>query len=132
MNQSEHILLFDGDCALCNGLVKFIIRRDKKQLYSFVALRSPTGIKILNEYFINPEKTDSVVLITEEKFFIKSEAIFRITNNIGGGWRLFNVFRILPLPFLNFCYDAVAQMRYRIFGKTTSCMLPPFDIWKKL
>jgi predicted DCC family thiol-disulfide oxidoreductase YuxK len=132
MKQPELVLLFDGECTLCNGLIKFIIRHDKKKLFNFASLQSPAGKKLLNKFPTGMEKNDSVVLISDGKSYIKSEAIFRIADYIGGGWRMMKVFRILPASFLNFCYDAIAQMRYRIFGKQNSCMLPSQDILKKI
>lgn len=131
MNETETIVLFDGECALCSGLVQFIIRHDKKNQFRFAPLQSPVGKKLLEMYPLKSPDTDSVVLISRGKSFIKSEAIFRITDILGGGWQIFKIFKILPRIFSDFLYDINAKLRYRIFGKKNSCMMPSQDILKK-
>ncbi|HRP80741.1 MAG TPA: DCC1-like thiol-disulfide oxidoreductase family protein, partial [Flavobacteriales bacterium] len=37
---AEHLLLFDGVCNLCNGLVQFIARRDRRNRFRFIPLQS--------------------------------------------------------------------------------------------
>jgi predicted DCC family thiol-disulfide oxidoreductase YuxK len=34
-------------------------------------------------------------------------------------------FSVLPAPLLDFLYDRVAKNRYRVFGRSDACMLPP-------
>jgi DCC1-like thiol-disulfide oxidoreductase len=42
-NSNENILLFDGVCNLCNGMVRFIIKRDTVGKFRFASLQSETG-----------------------------------------------------------------------------------------
>ena len=46
----QSIILFDGVCNLCNSAVQFIIKRDKKNYFSFASLQSAQGQKILSQY----------------------------------------------------------------------------------
>jgi predicted DCC family thiol-disulfide oxidoreductase YuxK len=46
-HSDKSILLFDGVCNLCNGIVNFVIAQDKKQLFYFASLQSEFGQKIL-------------------------------------------------------------------------------------
>ena len=50
-----NIILFDGVCNLCNGVVSFIIKRDKKALFRFAALQSGTGQLLLKRYGVENE-----------------------------------------------------------------------------
>jgi len=131
MDMNDHILLFDGECNLCNGLVQFVIRNDHSHKFRFAALQSPVGQKLLKKSTLILEKLDSVVYVNGEDYFVKSKAIFKIINDIGGAWKLLNIINILPDNFLDFCYDRIAKSRYRIFGKRNSCLVPTPELTGK-
>lgn len=118
------IILFDGVCNLCNGIVQFIIRRDPKGKFIFASLQSETGLKLLEKFGLPSDEFDSIVLIRGEQFFIKSDAGILVLKELGGLWQLLYAFRFLPLSFRNFIYDLIARSRYRMFGKSDSCMIP--------
>lgn len=44
MDYKNPVLLFDGVCNLCNGVVKFTINRDKKARIKFAALQSDADL----------------------------------------------------------------------------------------
>ena len=47
MDITHPILLFDGVCNLCNGAVRFVIKRDTKGTFMFAPLQSETGQALL-------------------------------------------------------------------------------------
>ena len=47
MSSQKHIILFDGECSFCNFWVKFVVKRDKKDLFRFASLQSDVGKKLL-------------------------------------------------------------------------------------
>lgn len=76
---------------------------------------------------------DSVVVIEtdadgNEHAFSHSTAALHICRYLGGFWRLFLVFYILPRPLRDACYDLFARYRYRLFGKRESCMVPAPEV----
>jgi predicted DCC family thiol-disulfide oxidoreductase YuxK len=118
------ILLFDGYCNFCNSTVNFILKHDHRDRFRFAALQSDTGKKLLLQHGIHPEKTDSVILIRDGKYYLRSAASLRIAMNLGPGWKLLGVFYIIP-PFLrNAVYNLIARNRYKWFGKRESCRMP--------
>ncbi|WP_031428674.1 DCC1-like thiol-disulfide oxidoreductase family protein [Leeuwenhoekiella sp. MAR_2009_132] len=123
-NPDKKIVLFDGVCNLCNSAITFIIKRDTKDMFRFAPLTSDLGIKLLNKFDIDPEKTDSLILITEEKAFIKSSAALHIARDLSGGWPVLSIFLLLPKFIRNGVYDFIAKNRYNWFGKKESCMIP--------
>lgn len=126
----ETIILFDGICNLCNSSVQFIIKRDPKGHFKFASLQSETGQFLLNQYGISKE-IDSIIVIENEKVYIKSSAALRICSRLNGIWRYLSILRVLP-PFIrNFVYDMVAKNRYKWFGKKESCMLPTSEMKKR-
>jgi len=122
------IILFDGVCNLCNHLVIFIIQRDPNARFRFAALQSTEGHQLLKETKLLPANANSIVYIRNGKYLFRSSAILHILLDLGGVWKLFYTFIILP-PFIrNFVYMIIARSRYKIFGKRDFCMVPADDM----
>ncbi|RXG27809.1 thiol-disulfide oxidoreductase DCC family protein [Leeuwenhoekiella palythoae] len=118
------IILFDGVCNLCNGAINFIIKHDPKGIFKFASLQEETGQKLLAQHNIDPQETDSIVLIDDDKVSVKSSAALRIAKNLNQGYPLLFGFMIIPTFIRNGVYDFIAANRYKWFGKKESCMLP--------
>ncbi|WP_047153429.1 thiol-disulfide oxidoreductase DCC family protein [Aneurinibacillus tyrosinisolvens] len=117
------IILFDGICNFCNQSVQFIIKKDPKGYYKFASLQSDIGQKLLEKYKI-PHDIDSIILIDNEEYYVKSSAALHICRNLEGIWKLFYLLVIIPRPIRDFFYEIIAKNRYKWFGKRESCMLP--------
>jgi predicted DCC family thiol-disulfide oxidoreductase YuxK len=126
----ESIILFDGVCNLCNSGVQFIIKRDSKCHFKFASLQSETGQMLLRKYGIS-NKIDSIIVIENEKVYIKSSAALQISKYLDGCWKYLIIFKVLPSSFRNFLYDILAKNRYRWFGKKDTCMLPTLEMKKR-
>jgi len=115
------IVLFDGECRLCDASVNWIIAHDRAKKFRFAAAQSQTGIQ-LRERFRIPE-LDSVILVDDEKIFTRSSAALRVARTLGLPWSLFFVLILAP-PFLrDALYDTIASHRYRWFGKMPACAI---------
>ena len=123
--KNKHIILFDGVCNFCNDSVRFIMKRDKKDLYRYASLQSELGQKLTQERDINTDKVDSIILIQpSEAYYIKSDAALEIAKNMSGLYPVLSVFLFLPRGFRDFFYDLVAKNRYKWFGKKEACPMP--------
>lgn len=132
MTSRKHkIILFDGVCNLCNSSVNFVIQRDKNDLFRFGALQEEPGKSIIKKYAIDPSKTDSIILISNNKAYTKSTAALKIARHLGGGYPLLYVFMIIPRFIRNWVYDYVAKNRYKWYGKKDSCMIPTPELKSK-
>lgn len=120
----DNIVFFDGVCNLCNGLVIFIIKHDHKRRIRFAPLQSDIAGKLLSE--TNPEllNIDSVIYITGSKNFTGSDAILHMLRDMGGGWKIFYAFKVIPRFIRDYIYNVIAANRYGMFGKRDSCMIP--------
>ncbi|WCK57192.1 thiol-disulfide oxidoreductase DCC family protein (plasmid) [Aneurinibacillus sp. Ricciae_BoGa-3] len=117
------VVLFDGLCNFCDKSVQFIIERDPNAYFHFASLQSDVGKEYLIAHGIKTE-VNSLVLIENEKAYIKSSAALRISCNLAGFWRLFSVLLIIPRPNRDFFYDWFAKNRYKWFGKREHCVIP--------
>jgi predicted DCC family thiol-disulfide oxidoreductase YuxK len=125
MPADSSIVLFDGVCNLCHGLVQFILARDPQARFRFASLQSDTGRRLMPAGVNpDPDNPDSVVLIENGRTYTHSEAILRILGRLGGGWRLLTVGYLLPRPLRDAAYRFVARHRYRWFGRQNECWLP--------
>ena len=131
MNDNKNILLFDGECNLCNNLVIFIIKKDSAAKFKFAPLQSTIGKSLLKNFPDPLEKSDSVVFINGGIYYFKSTAILEIFKTLGRYWNLFYVFILIPKFFRDACYDLVAKSRYKVFGKRETCMVPTPEINKR-
>jgi len=123
-NNQKHILLFDGVCNLCNGIVQFTIKRDPKGKFKFASLQSESGQSLLNQLGLPTNDFDSFVFINGDKYFLKSSAGLHVLKELGGVWKVFYIFIIIPRPLRDFVYSIIAKTRYKIFGKRETCMIP--------
>lgn len=126
----DKIILFDGECNFCDHSVQFIIKREKGAIYTFAALQSEAGQKLLKKYRV-PPTIDSLVLLDGNRFFLKSSAALRICKNLKGGWPLLSNLLLVPRPLRDYIYDIAAKNRYKWFGKKDSCMVPPPEMKKR-
>ena len=120
----SHIILFDGVCNLCIGVVNFIIKRDSEKKFRFAALQSESGHMLLKKYGIFSTDIYTLIYISGEKYLDKSSAALQILKDLGGVWRFFYVFIYIPAPIRDFIYLQITKIRYRIFGKRSSCIVP--------
>ncbi len=128
-SQQETVLLFDGVCNLCNGVVQFIIPRDRSESIHFASLQSPIAKQLLAQYHYPADQINSIVLIENGRLYTKSTAALRIARKLRGAWPIFYVFNVLPTPLRDALYDVVARNRYKWFGKQETCKLPRPE-WK--
>jgi predicted DCC family thiol-disulfide oxidoreductase YuxK len=127
---SQPVLFFDGVCNLCNGMVQFVIRHDKKEIIRFAPLqgKAAAGIvpEVIKKYGYLP---DSLILKVGPAYAIKSSAALQVLKILGGWWKfLYWLGMIFPAFLRNGVYRVIAQNRYKWFGKKQSCMIPTPDL----
>jgi len=122
------ILLFDGVCNLCNGVVQFIIRHDRKKKIKFAPLQSESGQQLLKKFSLPLNDFDSFVFIHENNYWTKSSAGLKVLNELGAGWKIFYPLIFIPKFIRDFFYSIVAKTRYKIFGRKKVCMIPTPEI----
>jgi len=116
------VVLYDGVCKTCQWTVKFIIPRDPDGQFRFANQQSEEW---LLKYGVERYAGDSVILIEGERAFVRSTAMLRIASRLRGPVRLLTWLRFIPAPLRDWAYEAFSRNRYRIFGRTQECLIPP-------
>ena len=127
IEKNEFVVYYDGICGLCDFFVNLIVKIDSKGILKFSSLQGPSGQKLLNDLKFNTEELDTVLFRTNDQVYTKSTAVFKIIKSIGGIWRVFLVFELLPTSFNDFIYKKIAINRYKIFGKLDQCDISKFN-----
>lgn len=123
----EHpIILFDGVCNLCNTFVQFVIERDPDGTFRFASLQSDIAEVLLSDICI--DRLDSLVLVTEDAYYTKSDAAIEIVTRFGGVYRSLVLSKLLPRPVRDRVYEYVATHRYDWFDKRDRCLMPSSDV----
>jgi predicted DCC family thiol-disulfide oxidoreductase YuxK len=129
MKTSKQIILFDGDCNFCSFWVKYVIERDKKDLFRFASLQSEKGNELLKKHHLK-EDLETVVLIQNNSAKTKSSAALQIFKGLGGFYQLIIIFIVVPKFIRNAVYSLVAKYRKRLM-KNQSCIIPSADVKNK-
>ena len=121
------IVVFDAQCLLCDGGVQFILRHDRQRRFRFAAIQGATGQALLARHGLQVDGLQTVLLVDGERAWQDSAALLRVMHALGWPWRLAWLAWLIPAPLRNAAYRLVARNRYRLFGRTDTCILPPAD-----
>ncbi|KAG7346644.1 DUF393 domain containing protein [Nitzschia inconspicua] len=123
------VILFDGVCNMCNSAVNLALDWDPKGKLRFSALQSKVGRSLLEANGRNADDISSIVLVTKDGAFVKSDAVLKITEELTPApllplkpaavlsrW-------VIPKFLRDIVYDNVADNRYSIMGKRDECRL---------
>ncbi|RDZ29584.1 thiol-disulfide oxidoreductase DCC family protein [Lysobacter silvisoli] len=118
------VIVFDGICVLCNGWVRFLLRRDRTGRYRYAAMQGAHGRSLLAAHGLDPDDPVSFLLVDGDRAWTDTEAIARVLSGLGGVWRLARALAWLPRALRDPLYRWVARNRYRWFGRHQQCLLP--------
>jgi predicted DCC family thiol-disulfide oxidoreductase YuxK len=130
LNTQHPVLLYDGVCGLCNWLVQFILRRDRGGVFRFASLQSDLAARILVRHGRDARDLDTVYVVVNyeapgEALYARSDAVRFVFIQLGRIWRVSAiVLNLLPQALCDFAYNAIARRRYRVFGRSETCILP--------
>lgn len=123
------VMLYDGVCGLCHGLVQFLLRRDAHDRLRFAPLQSTFAIGILHRHGIDAADLNTVYAVLHcgeptEALASHSNAVLTVLTRLGGSYRAARLLFWIPRPLRDVVYRLVARTRYRIFGRLDACAVP--------
>ena len=123
----KNLIVFDGICEMCNFLVDFIIKRDRRELFRFLPAQSPLGRELIQRSFpelLRESNEPRLIYIGENGPQFKSDAVISILANLGRTYYGVKLFYLIPRAIRDYCYQFIASRRYQWFGKKTECRVP--------
>ena len=117
----KSIIIFDGECNLCNGVVGWLMRAAHGDIFDFVPFQSNRGQQILNYNGLYLETLETVILFDKNGMHTLSDGFLRIIAKIPG-WQFAAWFLNLTPRFVrDGFYKIAAKNRVRWFGKSGYC-----------
>ena len=116
------VLLFDGECGLCQRTVRLLLRFDRQARLRYAALQSPPAQRYLRAHGLPTADFDSMVFVPDWDDPLGSAPVLRSTGALaalaalGGIWRTAEWLRLIPAPLRDALYRLVARTRYALFG----------------
>jgi predicted DCC family thiol-disulfide oxidoreductase YuxK len=101
------ILFFDGKCGFCNAVLRLILNLDKERIIKIAPNDGMTANCLIDVL----RAQDRIILLDDLGISEGALAFLRILDYLPKIKVFFYPLRLLPLSFLNFCYDRVAKYR---------------------
>lgn len=118
-------MIFDGECVLCSGTVRFVLAHERAPTLSFATTQSQAGQALASAHGLSAGDLDlTFVLVEDDAAYLRSDAALRVATHLRAPWRWLRVLRLVPRPLRDAAYTAIARRRYRWFGRREDCYLP--------
>lgn len=125
------VLLFDGECGLCNRVVRLLLRLDRGGRLRFAPLHSPAAQEFLRARGLPTADFDSLVFVSDwagrerADFSLRTEGVIAALRVGGGAGRLLAAaLGVVPRGLRDAGYRLVARWRGKIFGPWRGRPLP--------
>jgi predicted DCC family thiol-disulfide oxidoreductase YuxK len=117
------VLLFDGECGLCNRVVRLLLRLDQAGRLKFAPLQGAAAQAYLRSHGLPGSDFDSLVYVPDwnrkahGEYLLRTDGVMAALRLIGRAGRVFLWIRFIPTSWRDAGYRVVARWRYRFFGK---------------
>ncbi len=130
------LVVFDGNCGLCNRAVRWFLVRDRRDRLRFAASESAMAAGLLARHGVigsdsAPGGIPRTILVvrdpggSNEKLLVRSAAVLAMLGELPRPWPAVGVaLAWIPRPARDLGYRLVARWRYRIWGRLESCPVP--------
>ncbi|EDP70391.1 YuxK [Flavobacteriales bacterium ALC-1] len=119
----KDIIIFDGECNLCNGVVGWLLKFAPKDLFQFVAFQSSYGQELLMQYGFPTQQLDTVILIDDNNVKTHSDGFLRIISKIPKWKRVAALLAFIPRLIRDYIYKTASRNRVKWFGQSKSCTI---------
>jgi len=132
---ADPILLYDGECGLCDQSIQLILRNDRRKTLRFAALQGETAQAILRRHDLEPPdgtSFDTMVFVRnpdtpEEEVFLRSHAALHVGRYLGGRYgALARLCQVFPGFARESIYRLISRTRHA-FSRAPACRLPSPD-----
>jgi len=138
---SRLLVVYDGQCGLCNHTVQWLIAHDRHSRLRFAPSSSPALAALLARHGFLPAPAASdaaaadsgpgtilvlrAVATPAEQLFTRSTAVAVALAQLPRPWPFVaRLLRLIPRPLRDLAYRLIARWRYRIWGRLSTCPVP--------
>lgn len=135
--KSRPVLLYDGECGLCNRVVRRLLRADRAGWLHYAPLQSGPAQEYLRAQGLPVADFASLVFVPDWSnpargtYRLRTDGVLGACAVVGGGlWRTVGWTRFIPVGLRDGAYKLVARSRYALFGRYQPSALPEPE-WEK-
>jgi len=110
------IVLYDGYCFLCDRTIQYLIQKDKQKKLRYHTLDA------------TKETLLSVKLLNKGQVYEQSDVMVMAAKLIPNSGFLLGLLKWFPKGIRDLGYRIIARNRYRLFGRSDTCILPNNDV----
>ena len=121
--QTKDIIIFDGECNLCNGVVGWLLKFAPENLFSFIPFQSPEGQSLLKTHGFPTNQLDTVILIDSDGVHTHSDGFLRVVSKIPKWQKVAALLAFVPRLIRDFIYKTASKHRVKWFGVSDSCTI---------
>lgn len=119
----KSVIVFDGECNLCNGVVGWLLKFAPEDVFQFVPFQSPFGQELLRTHGFSTTELETVILFDNNGKHTHSDGFLRIISKIPK-WRLVAaLLAFIPRIIRDTIYNLASRNRVRWFGKSQACTI---------
>jgi predicted DCC family thiol-disulfide oxidoreductase YuxK len=130
------VLLYDGECGLCNGVVRFMLRHDGSGRLHFAPLQSTPGQAYLKSQGLPVADFGSLVFVPDWNkpmpgaYLLRTDGALAAFGELDSAWRRLSSLRVVPRALRDAVYTLISRTRYAVFGVYKPKPLPD-AAWEK-
>ncbi|HTQ30460.1 MAG TPA: DCC1-like thiol-disulfide oxidoreductase family protein [Opitutaceae bacterium] len=123
------VLLFDGECGLCNRVVRRLLQLDRRGVLRFAPLQGPAAQEFLRAHGLPTQDFSTLVFVPdwaqrgEKTFLLRTDGVIAALHACGRKGPA-SMLRLVPRGLRDAGYKFVARTRYKLFGPWQTCPLP--------
>ncbi len=117
----KSIIVFDGECNLCNGVVGWLLKFAPEDIFHFVPFQSPKGQELLKKHGFSTKQLETVILFDKNGKHTHSDGFLKIISKIPK-WKLVAaLLAFVPRIIRDTIYNMASKNRVKWFGKSRTC-----------
>ena len=120
---NKDLIIFDGECNLCNGVFGWLLKFAPKDMFQFIAFQSTYGQELLITYGFPTTQLDTVILIDENGLKTHSDGFLGIVSKIHRWKGVAALLGFIPRLVRDYIYKTASKNRMKWFGESKSCTI---------
>ena len=122
------VLLFDGECGLCNRVVRRLLALDREGRLRYAPLQGPAAQAYLRAHALPTADFSTLVLVPDWPVNaappqLRTDGVIAALRGAGRPG-LAGLLAVFPRGVRDAGYNFVARVRFRMFGAWLACPLP--------